>query len=466
MTELTELGPGMRGVLAALVPGVTPASGAAAGRRQLAEAHPRLDAPAAWLVHAVLGPGLPTAHEVETLMRASRHQGTDAAVRALMRRGGRGPVRVVTDAVLVDVGDTAGSSLMTGVQRVAREVAERWSEKAGVQLVVWSTSRRRLLPIEASRFRSRRSGGAGVPIVPWNSRYVLPESVNEPARSLRIHALAAYSGSASAMIGHDAIPLTTAETTGPGMPGVFAKYLAAAARMQTVAATSTASATEFTGWRRMLGAVGLPGPAIATVPLPVTPLVPQPAGENAARALFSPDDIPLVLCVGSHEPRKNHLAVLHAAELRWRAGDTFRLVFVGSAGWAGDGALAAIEAARAAGRPVAALSGVDDGLLAWGYRLARLTVFPSLNEGFGLPVAESLAAGTPVVTSDFGSMAELGEGKGGLLVDPFDEPALAAAIGTLLNDNTEHARLRAQATAGPTRDWDDYARELWELIVE
>jgi glycosyltransferase involved in cell wall biosynthesis len=461
---MSELGRGMRGVLAALVPGTKPVAGFGGRLRQLADAMPELDAPAAWLVHAVLGPGLPTAHEVETLIRASRHRGTAAAVRAVARPFRR-PVRVIAEEVLVDVGDTAGSALTTGVQRVAREVARRWSDEHGAQLVVWSASRRRLLKLDAARFGERR-GGAGPAVVPWRSRYVLPESVNEPARSLRIHALAAYSSSATAMIGHDAIPLTTAETAGPGMPGVFAKYLAAASRMQLVAATSAASAAEFSGWRRMLGAVGLDGPRIDVVPLPVTPLVPDPGGEEAARAVFAPDATPTVLCVGSHEPRKNHLAVLHAAELLWRAGREFRLVFVGGAGWAGDAALAEIAAARAAGRPVVSLSGVADEMLAWGYRLARLTVFPSLNEGFGLPVAESLAAGTPVVTSDFGSLAEIARDRGGLLVDPDDEQALAGAVGDILADDRLHARLSAAATAGPARTWDDYARELWQLIVE
>lgn len=463
---MTELGRGTRGVLAALAPDVVPAAGERARRRQLVAALPSLDLEAAWLLHAVLGPGLPTAPEVEALSRDSRHRGTEAALRSLRRPRGRGTVTVIADAVLVDVDDSAGSALGTGVQRVAREVAARWAERPGVHLVGWSASRRRLVVLDAESFGRRRRSATRGAVVPWRATYVLPESVNEPARSLRIHALAAYSGSSSAMIGHDAIPLTTAETTGPGMPGVFAKYLAAASRMRVVAATSSASEAEFAGWKRMLAAVGLEGPRIARVALPVTPLVADEADETQARALFLPDDLPLVLCVGSHEPRKNHLAVLHAAELRWRAGDRFRLLFIGGAGWAGDAALAEIDAARAAGRPVQTVAGVPDRMLAWAYRLARVSVFPSFNEGFGLPVAESLAAGTPVITSDFGSMAEIADGRGGVLVDPSDEPALAATLGSILGDDELHARLCLAATTGPQRGWDDYARELWQLILE
>ena len=54
--------------------------------------------------------------------------------------------------------------------------------------------------------------------MPWHATYLLPESVNETTRSLRIHGLAAYAGSRTAMVGHDAIPLTTAETTAPDVP--------------------------------------------------------------------------------------------------------------------------------------------------------------------------------------------------------------------------------------------------------
>ena len=110
-------------------------------------------------------------------------------------------------------------------------------------------------------------------------------------------------------------------------------------------------------------------------------------------------------------------------------------------------------------------SRVPDRLLWAAYRLARLTVFPSLNEGFGLPVAESLAAGTPVVTSDYGSMREIAEHGGALLVDPRDDQRIAAALGLLLNDDGVLAELREQARTRPRRTWVDYASEVWEYLT-
>ena len=103
--------------------------------------------------------------------------------------------------------------------------------------------------------------------------------------------------------------------------------------------------------------------------------------------------------------------------------------------------------------------------IVWGlYALAEVSAFPSLNEGFGLPVVESLALGTPVVTSDFGSMRDLGEGRGAVLVDPRDTTSIARALDSVLSDPERRAQLVALTATLPRRSWDDYARESWEHI--
>ena len=93
-------------------------------------------------------------------------------------------------------------------------------------------------------------------------------------------------------------------------------------------------------------------------------------------------------------------------------------------------------------------------------------VFPSLNEGFGLPVAEALASGTPVVTSGYGSMAEIAADGGALLVDPRDDRSIAAAMRTVLTQPAERARLAAEARRRPARTWDDYAAGVWSTLVD
>jgi glycosyltransferase involved in cell wall biosynthesis len=174
----------------------------------------------------------------------------------------------------------------------------------------------------------------------------------------------------------------------------------------------------------------------------------------------------MVLCVGSHEPRKNHLSVLHAAELLWREGRQFSLVFVGGNGWHGEQFETRLSELRAAGRPVEAIRALPEELLWAAYRVAHCLVFPSLNEGFGLPVAESLASGTPVITSGFGSMADIAAPGGALLVDPRDDHDLRDALRTMLTDPATHARLSREARHHELRTWEHYAADAWAFLVD
>jgi glycosyltransferase involved in cell wall biosynthesis len=215
----------------------------------------------------------------------------------------------------------------------------------------------------------------------------------------------------------------------------------------------------------MLPGSGVVGPQVRAVRLPAEVPAPDSGASDQVRAALGVDDRPIVLCVGSHEPRKNHLAVLHAARLQWTRGDDFSLVFVGGNAWASAEFEATVTELREAGRAVHTVRALSDDLLFAAYRSARLTVFPSLIEGFGLPVAESIACGTPVITSDYGSMAELAEGGGTVLVDPRDDHGIADALHRLLSDDDLHAWLAGEAAARPVRTWDDYARDTWDYLV-
>jgi len=178
---------------------------------------------------------------------------------------------------------------------------------------------------------------------------------------------------------------------------------------------------------------------------------------------------PLVLVVGSHEPRKNHLAVLHACELLWREGLRFNIALVGSGSWKAEPFRAKVAEGQAANRPLDSITALPDEQLWAAYRLAHFVLFPSLNEGFGLPAAEALACGTPVITSRFGSMEQIvapdGNPLGGLLVDPRDDRSIADAMRTLLTDDEAYARLREQARARDLGSWDSYAAAAWAYLT-
>jgi len=143
-----------------------------------------------------------------------------------------------------------------------------------------------------------------------------------------------------------------------------------------------------------------------------------------------------VLWTGTIEPRKNLPVLLDAFE---RLDDpTVTLVLAGPKGWNED-LTARLERLGHRVRPVGF---VDPDALRALYAGAEVFAFPSLEEGFGLPVLEAMAQGTPVVTSSGTATAEVA-GDAGLLVDPSDADGLADALRRLLSDPDEAARLGA-----------------------
>jgi glycosyltransferase involved in cell wall biosynthesis len=171
-----------------------------------------------------------------------------------------------------------------------------------------------------------------------------------------------------------------------------------------------------------------------------------------------------MLCVGSQEPHKNQRAALHAAERLWREGLDFEVRLAGGPGWSDDVLRPAIERLAEARRPITALGRVSDVQLKDEMRSADFVFFASLHEGYGLPVVEALACGTPVVTSNFGSQLEIAEGGGCLVVDPRNDDEVTDAIRRLLTIPDELRRLRSEALARPVRTWNEYAAELWDFL--
>jgi glycosyltransferase involved in cell wall biosynthesis len=447
----------------------------------LVEALRPLDTARAWLLLATIDGRLPDGSQVEALVRTAELDGVATAVAgAVADRIDSGTddeewpiVRILVDEQLVDVQHTAAKDVATGIQRVTREVARRWVREHGPTLIGWRpdlTAMRALSPGEAHR---ACWGGPAVSapvddpiIVPWRCTYLLPELALEIDRVARLQKMAEHSGTTLNIIGYDLVPMTTAETCHPALVPGFGRNLAAARYARNIAAISEAAAEEYRGWRDMLAATGLPGPNIVGVPLSTEVYEPAANVLAAVRNRMTVGALPLVMVVGTHEPRKNHQPVLHAAELLWREGHQFSLTFVGGHSWTPEEFSGTVERLQRAGRPVEVITVATDDLLWGGYRAARFTVFPSLNEGFGLPLTESLACVTPVITTDFGAMKEIADAGGGaLLVDPRDDHSIADAMRTLLVDDDLHAELSRAALARPLVTWDTYAAQVWQALV-
>lgn len=435
-----------------------------------------------WLTLAVLSGRLPPGEVVVAARRRAQLEGAaglvDGALATLPTDVELPEVVVVRGRALVDVDHLAHTALGTGIQRVTRETLRRWRVDHDIVPVGWASDDRALRELTVEEIERACGDRPPLPahlpppqvharrvVVPWEATYLLPEVTLATRRTRRMQALADHARSRTGAIGFDTVPLTSSETCALGVPAHFVRELAALRQFDRIATISHAAATEYRGWRTMVAGAGIAGPAVQAVPLAVeVPEVPD-ADVEEARARFAIPTLPLVLCVGSHEPRKNHGAVLHAAELLWREGHRFSLLFVGGNAWRSEGFTSRLAELRAAGRPVESVRGLSDRMLWALYKLARTTVFPSLNEGFGLPVAESLASGTPVITSDFGSMREIAEHGGAVLVDPRSDADIAAGIARLLTDDVLHARLAEEARATPTRTWDAYASDVWDALT-
>ena len=168
------------------------------------------------------------------------------------------------------------------------------------------------------------------------------------------------------MIGYDMVPVTTSETIQAGAVSAgFARNLSAARHARVLSPISKAAGEEYRGWTQMLAATGFGSPRVEAVCLPaeVPPADPEQIARAARRLLVG--TLPMVLVVGSHEPRKNHLTVLHAAELLWREGHRFSLTFMGGNSWSSETFQATLSGLARAGRPVESISAAGDDLL-WG----------------------------------------------------------------------------------------------------
>ena len=141
-----------------------------------------------------------------------------------------------------------------------------------------------------------------------------------------------------------------------------------------------------------------------------------------------------ILCLGNLEPRKNieRLLQAYAQLLKNQVFSKYKLVLVGGKGWKYENIFKQIEQLGLS-EHVVFTGYVDEEDKVAIYQMAKLFVYPSLFEGFGMPVAEAMAAGVPVITSNVSSMPEVA-GDAGILVNPENVDNIADAMQHLLSD--------------------------------
>ena len=404
--------------------------------------------------------------------------------------------------ILIDLTHTSHTRARTGIQRVARSLHTALGSDARAitydphartwrALELWETESLTAAPSEkrgttwplSAQLRGlahRLLGSSGAPSLhaPRSTLHasfglLVPEVFSADTAAVLPALLNAVAGPRVAIF-HDAIALKFPELTPTKTVARFPGYLRELLAFDGIAAVSEDSRDSLRDYWRWLG-IAHP-PPVQTNPLgtdsfchvlrdkppaPATSSPPFVAVADTQRSPLSAQPIPTILSVGSLEGRKNHLALLDACEQLWSTGARFELRLIGLAHpQTGRAALARLRALQAAGRPLRYDGPATDAALYSAYASCAFTIYPSLIEGFGLPVIESLAHGKPCICSARGALGESARDGGCVALASVDVAHLAAAVRRLLDTPTELAALAHAARTRTFRSWSDYAATL------
>jgi glycosyltransferase involved in cell wall biosynthesis len=198
-----------------------------------------------------------------------------------------------------------------------------------------------------------------------------------------------------------------------------------------------------------------------------THVLPWPVPFNDSRPESQPHfSARRVLYVARLEAHKNHLCLLDACEKLWREGLRFELQLIGCLAYPDTAwhIWRRMRSLRRAGRPIDWRASVSEGELHQAYAESSFTAFPSVLEGFGLPIIESLWHGRPVVCGGNGALGETAAGGGCEMVETQSVESLADGLRQLLTSESRYSELCGEALTRKFRTWEDYRKDLEILL--
>lgn len=261
-------------------------------------------------------------------------------------------------------------------------------------------------------------------------------------------------GCRRAAIFHDAIPLRHPHITWPQSVARHPGYLKLLAEFDRVWAVSEASRRDLLGYWHWLGVAQHP-------PVEVIALGADLPGVSRAAALTAAAT-PRLLCIGIIEPRKNQRFLLEVCADLWNEGVQFELHLIGRVNpHFGRPIVARIaELQRTRADRLYFHEAADDAEVLRQYARAHATLFPTIAEGCGLPLLESLWLGVPCVCSDLPVLRENADGGGCVPATVNDSDAWKNAIRRVLGEPALHRRLSAEAASRPLPTWAEAARMI------
>jgi glycosyltransferase involved in cell wall biosynthesis len=237
----------------------------------------------------------------------------------------------------------------------------------------------------------------------------------------------------------------------------FRERFAAQARDAAARASAIIAVSEFTR-RQVVSLLGVGADKVRVVHHGTRRLPGCPVGTTPG----APVREKIVLNVGAIQKRKNIARLVEAFET---VDPSWRLVLVGSEGYGAPEILARIERSPARER-IAVTGYVSPETLAGWYARAMVFAFPSLDEGFGMPVLEAMGSGIPVLTSNRSALPEVA-GDAASLVDPEDNQALAQALRTITGQPELREDLARRGVLRARRfTWEKAVRETWNVYEE
>lgn len=387
--------------------------------------------------------------------------------------------------LLIDVSNSARDPGNSGVIRVTRRLcAELESNEAlRVLFIRWSPELQTyvLLSAENERYLGLNAGpydwigrtASSLDVTPaldsvitamraeTNASPILffPEIALDGSNLERVN-FANQRGYRIAGILYDLLPIYHSEYVDPNVQAAFPNYLEAMSRFDAVWPISEFSSNEFKKYiadnnlpfRGSLQVSWLPGQF-----------------SNVARAGRSRDSAATdidILCVCTLEPRKNHITLLKAYEmLVLRRPDlSVVLTLVGNRYAGGDELAEAIETIIRRNPKVDWRGVLPDSEIANLYKKASFSVYPSLVEGYGLPIVESLWMNCPCVCHNSGVMSELAAEGGCLPVDMTKPEVLSVALEQMATDSSLRDVLKEQASSREIPTWSEYSKAISDLL--